>query len=434
MKWAAVRARPSNGSTVRSCLQKQATMSAIVLKQVRASALAAFVVVSSSLTPATAATPGPVPALRSLAAQETPAAPTAFEVATVGSGSPEVFVWFGPDVLDVEGALDPTELAARRALVDGLRERVAPGDGRFHVLVAAGPAAPAGEDPAANFDTDFPRMELPGEPPAIVAPVFRRLDSRAVASYLVRQVNTGAGVSAVLRANFTAPVNESGEAQPFAPGSLERFAHVGLGTDTLPFAFTLADPTESLTELLAARDRARLTWRVADGGLTHLGGTLYQVDLQLSAPELAPVPTDPRRTYPRPRFELAVESSFVVPQASELVIEGAVEEASLKTKTQQPARVVELAVRAAADEDFGRVPRDGARFQLGHLTNATTLRVVLDFPNDVESVQLRLNAGRMGSASLELGNVRPEKVGDAKLEASGPKSEGNPEAPASTDG
>lgn len=324
-----------------------------------------------------------------------------FEVATIGSGAPEVFVWFGPD----ETALiEPGELSARRALVEALRAAAQPGRGRFHVLVAPGPRDPE----LVAFQHDFPDMRLDGEPKRaeLARDAFQRQDTRAIASYLVRHANTGGGLAAILRAN--APEAQS---LPAPQGSLERFAHVGLGLGTRGWTWQPDDLDAVVTELTKLRNTARLTWRVLPNGIEHLGGDLYQVDLELGAPALAPAVVDPRRTYPRPNFRLTLTSTYAVRPPEAPVIEGTGEDATVAPK-RVPAALVELAARASteATAPFERIARTGERFRLAPFAARSTVRVVLRFPEGVESVALELDGARMGTAQVSIGNVRPKQV------------------------
>jgi len=337
------------------------------------------------------------------------------ELATVGSGAPEVFVWFGLD----EQVVEPSELAARRALVERLRADMEPGTGRFHVLVQAGPKGAA----EVAFDQDFPDMALPSEDGAGVekAPVFQRQDTRALASYLTREAASGGGPVLMVRA-----ATDGTDSAPGAPvpRGFERFARRGLamGLARFPWASSATGVDDAALDtmleaaeaaLFVQRDSVRLA--LTAGELIQLGGDLFQVDLSLAGLGALPDPAalDPRRTYARSRLALGLTSVLAPPPEGAPEIEAPGDEGT----TSEPAirlaaEAVELALQSTPNAPFERLSKraaNGERFVLGRAQGPRTLRLVVRIPQGVERVELTLDSSRFGAAPVSL--VRPVSKG-----------------------
>lgn len=332
-----------------------------------------------------------------------------FELATVGSGAPEVFVWFGPD----ERSADASRLAERRALVDRLRADVEPGTGRFHVLVSAGPKGAA----EVAFDRDFPRMELPSEDASEADDaVFQRQDSRALASYLTREAAGGAGPVLMVRASSAA--TDAGAQVP-TPRGLERFARRGMGMGLAHFPWQPPAGEELAPALDAARDvlfahRAAVRLGLTAGELVQLGGDLFQVDLTLAGLGALPDPAtlDPRRTYARSRLALGLTSTLVAPPENTPEIEATSDSGAQRAASAGAvAEAVELALQPTSDAPFERLPKRaaaGERFVLDRSQEPRTLRLVLRIPAGVERVELTLDSSRFGAARVSLARPVPK--------------------------
>lgn len=333
-----------------------------------------------------------------------------FEVATIGSGAPEVLAWFGP--LEPDAA----ELTWRRALVDTYRKGYELGSGRVHVVMDLGPSGPSER----AFSQDFPSvLGTPGP-----AECLTRFDSRALAQYLVANPK----IVGIVRleaeaASGTAAVQldlQSDRTELVMPRdrSLRAFRYFGLGLREVHAGYTLPAEVGSVAEetsrlvreaLDLTRELARARIQPAPGAVTHLGGELWQLDLVLAAPELHPERPDSNRTYPTTRLSLSIVTPAVAPKAEDPALpenpENGSEPAVLPAPPAAP-ELVELAWRAPGAETFARlVPRGGAfGFPDGDLPNGVTLRLVVRLPettpdpSGTDQVEVLLDAARAGYA------------------------------------
>lgn len=310
-------------------------------------------------------------------ADEAPSAPAPgrqFEVLQVGSGTPQLLVWFGPKEPSGE------ELSARGALADELRRVLVPGEGSVHLVVDLGPSA---STPA--FGLDFPIVQA-GPATRFQPRCFARPDSRALASYLVANPRL-AGLVAL-------PPERPGIAS--APGgNLPGFLRIGLGLlQRVPRVPAPQDGqsqvqvTAGVLRELLARARARLM--PAPGAATHLGGELWQVDLELTGPQLNRVQPDPARTYPATRLRLDFQP------VTAPVAEG--------DSAPESPKLIELAWRAPGEDAFKRLALRAGAFTLPleSLPKGAELRVVARVPGSMDALEVRLDTGRAGLVSCRV--------------------------------
>lgn len=307
----------------------------------------------------------------------TPITPRRFEVATIGSGAPEVLVWFGA------ATPDEAQLKFRRALAEAYRRDFVPGSGRVHLVVDLGPSG----DESCAFDADFPSVLGSAGP----ADCLTRADAGALAAYLVAHP----ALVGMLRLEPGAPVEspdllrETLQQTDLKDRSLQAFRYVGLGLTELRAGVALADPgqPEPFAGARFALDEALLMAHVqlrpAVLAVTQLGGELWQLDLLLQAPDLSPVRPDPARIYPRARLHMAV------------------------TPAESQALLVELAWRRPDATTYERLAtREGAfAFPDGSLPSGATLRLVVRVPAaaaETGGVEVSLDAGRAGIARCRL--------------------------------
>ena len=338
--------------------------------------------------------------------------PVRFEVATVGSGAPELFVMFG----DMDVPLAAGERAERRAIAEALRQVISPGNGRVHLLIDPGPR----DLSAGTFRGDFPAMfSNPATVRALATDFvepFRRQDSRALASYLVRHIRgaEGPGIRTIVIAQPEAvdPANRPGSIKVPGPRSFEAFATYGLGAALVPGNWPPKQPEAAATELLRLLELQRVHLSVQPEGLVHLGGDLYQVDLYLSIEGLGRgrLPNnDERRLFPQDSYGLQLTATQSL--QAQPVVEGSSEDKAGAPKKSAKAEIIELAFCPPYSEPFTRVSGTLERFALPQPEGlpAYVLRVILRYPEGVESVRLELDAGTWGRSQVELG----QRVGEA---------------------
>ena len=329
-----------------------------------------------------------------------------FEVATVGSGAPELFVMLG----DMDTPLKPEERAERRAIAEALRQSMAPGKGRIHLLVDPGPR----DLSVGPFRGDFPAMfSNPATVRAMATDFvepFRRQDTRALASYLVRHIRgaEGPGIRTIVMARTESyePQSRTTTVKIPGPRSFEAFAAYGLGAGLLPGIWEPNQPEGAAAELLRLLELQRVQLTVMPEGLVHLGGDLYQVDLSLSIEGLgrgALPNNDERRLFPQDSYRLELIATQSL--QAQPVVEGYTEEQVDAQKKAAKAEIIELAYCPPYAEPFTRVAGTLERFTLPQpqALPAYVLRVILRYPDGVASVRLELDAGTWGRAQVELG-------------------------------
>jgi len=306
-----------------------------------------------------------------------------FEVDVIGSGAPEVLVWFG--------AKEPSanELGKRRALAAELRADLEPGRGSFHIVVDLGPG-----EKTTPFGLDFPIVQT-GVATRFQPTCLQRSDARALASYLVSAPSL-AGVVEL-------PPLRPGLASPTG-GNLPSFLRIGLGLERRLPQVPAALPGETQAQatagaLVAVLDAARAGLAPVANAATHLGGDLWQFDLSLRAPQLVHVRPDPARTYPAVRLALSMAA-----WGDEIATPPAEGEAPLEAAPAEAPVLVELAWRAPGEEAFERlvVRRGTFAFPDGNLPAGAELRVVARVPISIEDVEFTLDAGRAGRAACTL--------------------------------
>ena len=364
----------------------------------------------------------------------------------VGTGAPEVLVWFAGPRPGLE------ELTWRLDLVGVLGERLAPGAGTVHVLTDLG-ADDRGLEQVYDYLTAHPGVVAVGQvaPVADAAPVAQRRRPAAPAADLASDPDLAAdpsrdaalevsdpaapaGPAAWIREGLGLPLLDLSPAHPgergrwlrhperpgwvwapFRDGTLgeQRARWAASGADATPFdtdeawpedvvagtdgaVRTLAGPAVRLPGELADAilsalvDPARLGAAVV-GAPVRLGGDLWQVDLALAAPVAQVARLDALRTYPAARLVPALSWG------------GPVEGASIP-------RLVELAWRAEGAAFFELLPERGPGsgrygFPGDDLPPGATLRLVVEVPGAVtegRTLAVALDAGRHGRATVRL--------------------------------
>ena len=379
-------------------------------------------------------------------------------VSVVGTGAPEVLVWFEGDRPGLE------ELSWRLGVAAALGEQLDPGKGTVHVLVDTGqlPEGVGVQGYVFEYLVQQPRVVtlgklIHGPPPALrrrpveqtrrnqrlqqsrshgmlssMDPSGARLlmdqgieewlhvglglevaslwtaEQRDLGQWL-RHPNSGPWKWAAYRSGTREDQRQTWLAgEPVEQPGLQDMEELVPGFDTdevWPEAVVLTEDgiatalsgrsvmsAATVAELLLERlvSPARVTTTLV-GPPEHLGGDLWQVDLDVGAPALQPQAVDPNRTYPKARFSVPLSWS------------GTVEGAAFPS-------LARLAWRTEGAEHFELLPERGIGsgrygFPADDLPAGVTLRLVISAPGALDggrALNIGLDAGRSGRADLDV--------------------------------